>query len=247
VFAETNAPTPQRAAISESWKLIYYMQSNLYELFDLKADPGEKQNLAPKRPPAFDKMKAALDGWLERVVYARNPEFNQANERIKDVLLAAPVAPPVPTTAQTLDDGKLAIVGIGAASRLIAGTKADVQVYFRVDARTAEAYKFQIVVWPVDPATWKPTDPVPPNAVRTPSRATANGFFPADRWHEHENIRDRFEISLPADWRTPAIAVGLVSTGANGKAPASGDHPAEDPHLAILGTLPMGSSGSASP
>ena len=87
VFAETNAPTPQRAAISEAYKLIYYLQSNIYELYDLAADPWEHNNLAPKHPPAFDQMKAALDAWLERVVYARDADFNQANERIKDVLL----------------------------------------------------------------------------------------------------------------------------------------------------------------
>src|SRR3569623_1903154 len=84
VFAETNAPTPQRAAISEDWKLIYYLQSNLYELYDLQKDPWEHDNLAPRHPPAFDTMKAALDGWLERVVFARDPEFHQANETLKD-------------------------------------------------------------------------------------------------------------------------------------------------------------------
>jgi len=249
VFAETNAPTPQRAAISEKWKLIYYLQSNLYELFDLKADPWEHDNLAPKRPPAFDTMKAALDAWLERVVYARNPDFNQANERIQDILLPGPVVPPVVTNGQTLDGGKLAIVGIGpaAGAKLAFGAKADLHVYFRVDQRTSEAYKFQLVVWPVDPATWKPGDPRPATPIRTALRATASGFFPTDRWRQHENTRERFDVALPPGVHAPAIAVGLVASGSVGEVPATGDHPSNDPNLMILGTLPMGSSGSDAP
>ena len=247
VFAETNAPSPQRAAISERWKLIYYMQSNLYELFDLKADPWEHENLAPKHPPAFDTMKAALDGWLERVVYARNPEFNQANERMKDVLLSGPVAPPVATTGMSLDGGKIAIVGFGPAehAKLAPGGKADLHVYFRVDERTSEAYKFQLVMWPIDPATWKSSDPLPPGTVRSALRATANGFFATDRWRDHESVRERFEMTLPPGEAT-AYAVGLVTAGAAGKVPAP-DHPANDPDLQVLGTLVPGSSGSAGP
>ena len=154
VFAETNAPTPQRAAISEGWKLIYYLNSNLYELYNLKTDPWEHENLAPKHPPEMDKMKAALDGWLERVVFARDPEFNQANEKIRDVLLATPEAPPVATPGPTLDGGKLAITGIGVTGGAIApGAKVDLHVYFSVKQRTAIAYRFQVAVWSVDLAT----------------------------------------------------------------------------------------------
>ena len=245
VFAETNAPTMQRAAISDSYKLIYYMQSNLYELFNLKVDPTEHTNLAPKGGPAFDRMKAALDGWLERVTYARNPDFNQANERIKDILLPGPVTPEVASN-QTLDDGKLAVVGM-TAPQVAPGRPANVDVFFRVDQHTEEAYRFGIVAWPVDPATWKPSDPLPANVVRTPPRITANGFFPTDRWRQHENMRERFEVSIPADWHEPAVAIGLVAVGSSGRAPATGDHPANDPGLLVLGTLPMGSSGSGAP
>ncbi|HEY1811536.1 MAG TPA: sulfatase-like hydrolase/transferase [Kofleriaceae bacterium] len=249
VFAETNAPTPQRAAISEAYKLIYYMQSNLYELFDLKADPTEHNNLAPKRPPAFEMMKSALDAWLERVTYARNPEFNQADERFKDILLHGNVTPPVATANQTLDDGKLAVTGLGLADgvRLTPNSKADINVYFHVAHRTSEAYRFGLVAWPVDPATWKPTDPVPPDAMRTPPRVTAKGFFPTDRWRDGEDMREHIDVTIPGNWHAPAIAVGLVAVGQTGRAPATGDHPSNDADLLLLGTLPMGSSGSAAP
>jgi arylsulfatase A-like enzyme len=247
VFAETNAPTPQRAAISEAYKLIYYMQSNLYELFDLKADPTEHDNLAPKQPPAFAMMKAALDAWLERVTYARNPEFNQANERIKDLLMPAPVTPAVPTVNQAL--GTLSITGIAQAdgSKLRPGGKADIHVYFHVESRTTEAYKLGLAIWPVDPATWKPTDPIPASAIRTPLRTTDNGFFPSDRWRPQETIRERFELTIPGDWSAPNVAIGLVASGSTGRVQATGDHPGNATDVMVLGSLPMGSSGSAAP
>ncbi len=56
MFAETNAPTRQRAAISEKYKLIYYLNNSVYEFYDLTADPWEHNNLAPKHPAAMDTM-----------------------------------------------------------------------------------------------------------------------------------------------------------------------------------------------
>ncbi len=240
VFAETNLPNPQRAAISQYYKLIYYMHSNLYELFDLKADPTEHTNLASKHPPAFETMKTALDQWLERVVYARDSTFNQQTERIRDVLLAGPPAPPVATTGQTIADGKLVVAGIGVADNqhLVPGGKADIQVYFSTREHTDAIYKLQLVVWPID-GEHPVTDPVPANAVRSPSRLTADGFFPTDRWRPGETIRERFPVTIPADW-TGELAVGLVATDATGtKARATGAMPVNDTMLEILGTLPL--------
>jgi choline-sulfatase len=243
VFAETNAPTPQRAAISEAYKLIYYLQSNIYELYDLKADPWEHNNLAPKHPAAFDQMKSALDAWLERVVYARDADFNQANERIKDVLLGTTAPhPQVETSGQTLDSGKLQIIGIGADGKLAPGAKVDLHVYFRVNERTSEQYRFLLAMWPVDPATWKSTDAAPATMVRSQLRATAEGFFTSERWREHEYIRERFSMTIPADFKG-GIAVGLVAVDGTGKkAQATGDSPANDPELIVLGVLPLAGS-----
>ncbi|HWU91540.1 MAG TPA: sulfatase-like hydrolase/transferase, partial [Kofleriaceae bacterium] len=151
VFAETNAPGKQRAAISEQWKLIYYLNSNLYELFDLAADPWEKANLAPNNPPAMTLMKRALEAWMDRVLYARDPLFNQAFRRdIADVVLTSPPSPEVAVTGQRLAGGALEIVGIGRdpARPLAPGATADVHVYFRVAGAVPAAYRFQLVAWP---------------------------------------------------------------------------------------------------
>jgi arylsulfatase A-like enzyme len=235
VFAETNAPTPQRAAISESWKLIYYLNSNLYELYNLKTDPWEHDNVAPKHPPAFDTMKAALDGWLERVLFARDPEFNQANEKIKDVLLTTPVAPTT-ATDQWLDGGKIKITGISMDGTV---PKIDLHVFFEVKERTQLAYKFQVAAWPVDLATWKPTDPMPSNnVIRSSLRVTADGYFPSDRWHVGDHVRDRFAVNVPESWaQGTGIAVALTAVD-----------PANHSDTIVLGAIPrVGSPGAPPP
>ncbi|HTR51776.1 MAG TPA: sulfatase-like hydrolase/transferase [Kofleriaceae bacterium] len=234
VFAETNAPTPQRAAISEQWKLIYYLQSNVYQLYDLTKDPWEHDNLASKHPPAFDTMKQELDGWLERASY----------ERLRDVLLPAAPTPEVATTGQTLDGGRIAIAGVGLAegARLAPGARVAINVYFEVHDKTDVPYKFLLAAWPVTRAQYNPTDPAPPATMaRSAMRATADGLFPADRWQAGQHVRDRFSLTIPGGWQGDGVAIGLVAADARGgKVAATGAAPSNDPDLAVLGVLPMG-------
>jgi arylsulfatase A-like enzyme len=247
VFAETNAPTPQRAAISEAWKLIYYMQSNLYELYDLRKDPWEHENLAPSHPPEMDKMREALDDWLERVVYSRDQNFNQAAEKTKDVLLAAAPHPGVATSGQSLDGGRIEILGIDVAQgqHVRPGARVDIHVYFATKERSQIGYKFLLAAWPIEP-TWKPGDPAPPTMMRSALRITADGFFPTDRWRPGEFVRERFNLLIPSDWKSDRIAIGLVATDpAGNKVTAAGASPENDHTLAILGVLPV--EGSSPP
>jgi arylsulfatase A-like enzyme len=252
VFSETNAPAPQRAAISEAWKLIFYVQSNLYELYDLKADPMEKTNLAPKHPPAMDLMKAALDAWLERVVYSRDVRFNQAAERLADAVLHKAPTPEVVAQSQTLDDEKLEVLGLSLAEksqRPAANAHLEVDVFFHVKERTNHAYRFLLAAWPVTLPGWKPTDPAPQQQMaRSAMRPTADGFFPSDRWRTGEYIKDHFTLQIPADWQGNAVAFGLVAADIDGpKVNATGPATGNDPTLMVLGTLPLGSNAPKQP
>ncbi len=252
VFAETNAPSPQRAAISEAWKLIYYVQSNLYELYDLKADPWEKTNLAPKQPPSMPLMKAALDAWLERVLYARDAKFNQSGKQLADAVLPAAPKPEVTTQGQTLDDGKLEVLGFSVAEKSpkpAPNTRVDFEVYFKVHERTQTPYRLLLYIYPVDLATWKPTDAVPVTTQRTSMRLTGDGLFPTDRWRPGEYIRDKFTLAIPADWTGNAVAVGLVAADPDNQKPdATGAAPANDPKTMVLGVVPLATgAGSSAP
>ncbi|MBA3398149.1 MAG: sulfatase-like hydrolase/transferase [Deltaproteobacteria bacterium] len=249
VFAETNAGGKQRAAISESWRLIYHLSSNVYELFDQRADPNELTNLAPQNPPAMALMKRALEAWMDRVLYARDPVFNQAYRQMADVILRDPPTPPVATTGQTLAGGKLEILGIGPAAGkpLAPGAKTDIHVYFRVIDPVTTTYRFQLTVWPTAVAT-PLTAATPGPIVRSASRATADGAYPTERWRKGDHIRERFSLVLPADWKPEGLTVGLVATDATGtKQPATAAAPANDPKTLVLGVLPLGSSAPAGP
>jgi hypothetical protein len=250
VFAETNAPQKQRAAISERWKLIYYFATNLYELFDLKADPWEHQNLAAQNPPALATMKQALQGWLDRVMYARDPKFNQAYRQIADVTLAAPPAPRVVAQGQAIlgddaagDTGAIDILGFDVASGppVVPGAKLEVAVYFHVRAPTAIAYRFLVAAWPV--AGVPPTAaPDPAHVARTALRTTADGAFATDHWKAGDYLRDRFSLAIPADWHGESIAIGFtVASVTGGKRKATGAALDNDPFTAVLGTLPLAS------
>ncbi|HEY5923119.1 MAG TPA: sulfatase, partial [Kofleriaceae bacterium] len=252
VFAETNAPSPQRAAISDAWKLIFYVHSNLYELYDLKADPWEKANLAPKSPPAMALMKSALDAWLERVVYARDTKFNQTSKAMGEHVLAAPPKPEVVTQGQTLDDGNIEILGVSVAAkspRPARNTRIELDVFFRVKARTQITYRFLLAIWPVTTPAWKPTDDADQVKMqRSPMRPTGDGFFPSDRWRAGEYIRDKFAVTIPADWLGNSIAIGLVAADPTPeKALATGAATGNDPTLMVLGVLPLQAEGSTAP
>lgn len=249
VFAETNAPGKQRAAISERWKLIYYLSTNVTELFDLKADPLERTNLAPKQPPALAQMKGELERWMSRVLYARDPLFNQAFRQMADVLVTSPPTPPV-TARGALADGNLEVIGIGPAEGkpIAPGAKTDIHVFFRVKAKVALPLRFQLVVYPAE-AGASPEAAVPTSAARSALRATADGAYAADRWQPGEYVRERFTVTLPAGWRAPSIRVGLsvVDPTKNMRLPVTGTTPTSDPTTLLLGTLPLGSSGPPRP
>jgi hypothetical protein len=239
VFAETNAPHRQRAAISARWKLIYHFASNLYELYDLEADPGERSNLAPGAPPALATMKHALQGWMDRVMFVRDPKFNQAYRQLADVALHAAPAPDVATRDQAVEGIDVLGIGVEAGKQLAPGAKLDVHVYFHVREPTTTAYRFQLAAWPVDrraPAA----DPDPARIQRTVMRPTAGGSFATDRWKAGDYIRERFTLQIPRDWQGDGVAIGLVtSSGAAKNLAPTGPALASDPDTAVLGVLPM--------
>lgn len=239
VFAETNAPNKQRTAISARWKLIYYFATNLYELFDLASDPWEHANLAPSSPPAFATMKQALQGWMDRVMFARDPKFNQAYRQLADVQLAAAPSPAVTTPGQAIEGIEILGIDLAAGSRLAPGARADVHVYFRVAAPVGSAYRFSLAAWPVDQ---------PASLIRTPMRPTADGAYGSDRWPQGSYVRERFRLTIPAGWRSEGasalrVAFGLSVVDASGGRPKpTGSVVEGDPFTASLGVLPLSPS-----
>jgi len=244
VFAETNYPKPLRAAVSARWKLIYDLQNNLYQLFDLRSDPGEKANLATRDPQALAEMKEQLDGWLERVMFARDPVFNQASEKMAGVLLATRPAPRFAVAGTHFDGGRIEVIGYDAAATAAPGEKLTVSVDLAVKDRPSGSFKLQLLAWPVTAATFDPHGPLGKRVVRSPLRITAEGYLPSDRWRPGEFIHESFELAVAADWGSAvapgdALAIGLTMQGPAGKVAVAGALPSGDPSTAVLGTLPL--------
>lgn len=243
VFSETNFPTPIRSATTRAQKLIYNLRNNVYELYDLAKDPWEKTNIYSKDPNAGARLHDELDRWLERVLYSRDPVFNQAAAKISDVLVKT-----APTLAQptnlTFDDGKLKILGVEYVDPTKlpkSGERTSVYVYFQVLEPTTSTYRFQIVAWPTTLATFSPTAPST-RAIRGPMRATLDGLFGTERWHKGDIIRDKWDIDVQKDWTGDAMGIGLVVDDGT-RVTINGPHPGGDQTVVTLGTAPIARVG----
>lgn len=66
-----------------------------FELYDLDADIGEKNNLAGAKPDKVDELKAAYDAWFDDVCQTRDPNFG-----MPPIVIGAEEAPVVVLTPQ---------------------------------------------------------------------------------------------------------------------------------------------------
>ena len=67
------------------WKLHVYYEDNGWELYDLKEDVGETNNLAAKHPEKAQALYQQLQSWLEKtkapVPKTPNPDYDAAYEK----------------------------------------------------------------------------------------------------------------------------------------------------------------------
>ena len=70
---------PGSAIRHGDWKLIHYFENNDIELYNLKYDPSEKNNLAKSYASKADELIAKLDSWRENmnapIPTKQNPDF----------------------------------------------------------------------------------------------------------------------------------------------------------------------------
>jgi arylsulfatase A len=73
--------TPASAIRRGDWKLIEFFEDQRLELYDLRADPGESQNLAVVHPQRAAALREELAAWRERVqahMPTPNPDYDPA-------------------------------------------------------------------------------------------------------------------------------------------------------------------------
>jgi arylsulfatase A-like enzyme len=233
VFAETDWQDPLRAAITSDHKLIYKLEGNLYELYNLRTDPWEKKNIATRNRAAMDRMKGHLDAWLERVYYARDALSNQQIYKLRDQLLTSKPTPRHPSAGIGFDDGRIEVIGFDTDKQAYApGDDMLVSVYFHVpDERPSEDYELQT-------EAWLPGRSV--RAVRSDLRHTASGMLPTSRWRTGEYIRDQFTLRVPGAWKAGPIHFGLsMRTPRDGWQTPTGATRPSAPHVAVLGQVQL--------
>jgi arylsulfatase A-like enzyme len=59
-----NFQTTSIAALHGDYKLIKYLKFNQYEMYNLKKDPNEKNNLVRLEPERFSTLKQEIDEFL---------------------------------------------------------------------------------------------------------------------------------------------------------------------------------------
>jgi hypothetical protein len=237
VFAETNWPKPLRAVITSSHKLIFNLKNNIYELYDLKADPKEQKNIAPRNKAPLDEMKNYLNDWLEHVYYSRDPEFNQVTTKLQDTILRGPARPKNRVEGVTFDDGRIEVVGYDVKKKTYKpNEKIAIAVYFHVVERPSDDFKLQVEAWLDVDDNGKPSKL---KSGRSRAHFTAKGIFPTSRWRDGEYIRDRFKITVPKKWRgSNTIKLGLrMMKDKRNKLTPTGPTRADVPDLAILGEV----------
>lgn len=236
VFAETDWPRPLRAAITSRYKLVYKLQGNLYELYDLQNDPWEKRNIASREREASETMKGYMNDWLERVYYARDPVSNQAAAKLQDYFLDQAPTPRAPVQGVTFDDGRIEVLGFDTDKDAYgSGDKMQVTVYFHVNERPSDDFLLQLEAWlPAEETGGKPG-----HSARSKRRFTAEGVLPTSRWRKGELIRDRFTLDLPRTWRDGdrmILGLGMLAHR-GGPIEPTGPHKAGAPHTARLGEV----------
>ena len=73
--------TPASSLRRGDWKLIEFFEDSALELYDLAADPAEKNNLAAREPARARELHAALVAWRTRVgarLPVPNPQYDPA-------------------------------------------------------------------------------------------------------------------------------------------------------------------------
>jgi len=79
--------TPASAVRQGDWKLLEFFEENTSELYDLRADPGESNNLAAIEPEKAAELRVGLAAWRKRVA-ARLPKPNPAYDPAREDELA---------------------------------------------------------------------------------------------------------------------------------------------------------------
>ncbi len=223
-----------RAAITATHKLIYNLKTNVYQLFDLRADPWEKRNVWGT-DKAGAELKAMLDEWLDRVFYARDPLSQAQRVRTEQFLLPKRPAPAVATEGTVV--GAVRVLGYDAKGPAAAGKQLDVTVYFECIEGTSQNLRAELELAPAQAGL------SPPHVlyVRYPA---GEGMFPSSKWRPGDLLRESYPIRVPPTWAGKQAVLALRFYDEK-RAPVTvaGPRLTADGKALVLGEIEIGAAG----
>lgn len=241
VFSETNYLKPLRAAVNSRYKLILDLRNNVSRLWNLKKDPLEKKNIWTTDKEGYKEMRGYLSEWIERVVYSRDAQSNQAIAKLADHLVRKRPALAKLIEGVSLDDGTIAVDSFEIEDKPYRpGEKLSIALYFRSDKPMDFDLNFQMEAWIEAPINKRSRN------AKSPLRLTGKGMFPTSRWHQGELVRDRFTIPLPKDWNREldksVIKFGIrakIKARKQGELKLTGPLRPNTTDLIVIGTLSL--------
>jgi hypothetical protein len=147
----------------------------------------------------------------------------------------------VPVSEVSLDDAQILVDSLAFEEKeLSPGEVANLAVYFRSVKKTKRDLKFQVEIWLED-------GPNKTRSAKSRFRLTGAGMFPTSRWHPGELVRDRFKVTLPANWKTEKdgqeVLVGLrIRASGNEKPSVQGPLRTGTTDLVVIGSFKLSNS-----
>jgi hypothetical protein len=206
VFAETRGPDLTVAAISDRYTLINRRRLGVYEIYDRSVDPLERRNLWGI-DPIFYRLNAVLADRIDRGPFLRRA----GPTRPPAWIVTSPAAPEHATNATV--GGALRVIGWDAPAA-IAGHELTITVYLAATQAVPSDYRVEAEL----------------AGARQSKVPAGDGIHPTSRWPVGQQIRESFELALPAN-SPPRAALSLRFFDALGR-------PASDP--IVLGEIAIG-------
>ena len=215
------------ASITARDKVIHHFGKHADEVFDLRADPEEKTNIAK----GFDGLKARLDGmkvWRSFVDSAYEKHFTRAAD---EAISLVPPTPQHPTDVRLGDMIRVVGYDLSAEGPFKPGDRITITYYFQALRPIPDTHSIFFHAMS--------GEKMRKNLDHTP----VGGLLPIQRWKEGYYVRDEHAFTIPKlPWRTSKVEIhlGLYHNKSGKREPVTGSTPADakDARLRLL-TLPI--------
>lgn len=188
VFAEVTPdgrfPYEIKSLYAPPYKIIHDLRRGTWELFDIRADRGEQENLYDFRPDVAGPLRERLLSWTDNSALGSN----NSRALIEQARLRTPPSPRTPLRVRFGDVFELLGYDFDPTPFSIGG-QFRCTFYYRVLRRTT------VPVWMS--VTFRPSDGGEHNPFFRASHFPISGRYPTTEWNAGEIIRD--EVSMHAN------------------------------------------------